>query len=83
MTYRVEFEGGALVQLNGLPSVAFDTLVDRMVMLVREPRDADLVAAADGSTHRQAVFGEGYGLVSFRVNDAAELISIFDIAWIG
>jgi len=35
MTYRVEFEGGALVQLNGLPSVAFDALVDRMVMLVQ------------------------------------------------
>lgn len=83
MTYRVEFEGGTLVQLNGLPSVAFDALVDRMVMLVREPWDADLVAAADGSTHRQAVFGEGYGLVPFRVNDAAELISVFDIAWIG
>jgi len=37
MTYRIEFEGGALVQLNGLPSVAFGALVDRMVMLVREP----------------------------------------------
>jgi hypothetical protein len=24
MTYRVEFEGAALVQLNGLPSAAFD-----------------------------------------------------------
>jgi hypothetical protein len=27
MTYRVEFDGAALVQLNGLPSVAFDALV--------------------------------------------------------
>jgi hypothetical protein len=45
MTYRVEFEGGALLQLNGLPSVAFDALVDLMVVLVREPWDADLVAA--------------------------------------
>jgi hypothetical protein len=24
MTYRVEFDGAALVQLNGLPSAAFD-----------------------------------------------------------
>jgi len=42
-----------------------------------------MVATADGLTHRQTVFGEGYGLVSFRVNDAAELMSISDIARIG
>lgn len=83
MTYRVEFEGDALVQLNGLPSVPFDALVDRMVTLVREPWDADLVVTADGSAHRETVFGEGFGLLSFRVDDVAELISIFDIAWIG
>ncbi len=34
-------------------------------------------------TYRQALFGEGNGLISFRVDDTAELISIFDIAWIG
>jgi hypothetical protein len=33
--------------------------------------------------YRQVVFGDGYGLLSFRVNDATELIRIFDIAWIG
>jgi hypothetical protein len=42
MTYRVEFDGAALVQLNGLPSVAFDALVQRVVALVEEPWDADL-----------------------------------------
>ena len=40
MTYRVEFEGAALVQLNGLPSAAFDALVERVVALVKEPWDA-------------------------------------------
>ena len=44
MTYRVEFEGAALVQLNGLPSAAFDALVQRVVALVQEPWDADLIA---------------------------------------
>jgi hypothetical protein len=32
---------------------------------------------------RQAIFGEGNGLLSFHVDDAIELIRIFDIAWIG
>jgi hypothetical protein len=30
-----------------------------------------------------AVFGAGYGLLSFYADDPAELIRIFDIAWIG
>jgi hypothetical protein len=29
------------------------------------------------------VFGSGYGLLSFRVDEAAQVISIFDILWIG
>jgi hypothetical protein len=51
MTYRVEFEGAALVQLNGLPSAVFDALVQRVVALVQEPWDADRTSA-DG---RQAI----------------------------
>jgi len=83
MTYRVEFEGAAVVQLNGLPSVAFDALVQRVVALVEAPWDADLVAPGNDPAYRQVTFGGGYGLLSFHVDDAAEQISIFDIAWIG
>ena len=36
MTYRVRFEAYALVQLHGLPSEAFDALLDRVVELVEE-----------------------------------------------
>ncbi len=32
--------------------------------------------------YRQVIFGEGYGLLSFHVDHATELIRIFDIAWI-
>jgi hypothetical protein len=37
----------------------------------------------DDPAYRQAIFGEEYGLLSFHVDDAAELIRVFDIAWIG
>jgi len=30
-----------------------------------------------------ALFGQGYRLLSFRVDDVTEVIGIFDIAWIG
>ena len=83
MTYRAEFEGAALVQLNGLPPAVFDALVERVVALVQEPWDAELLAPGDDPAYRQVIFGEGFGLLSFHVNDATELIRIFDIAWIG
>ena len=83
MTYRIEFEGAALVQLNGLPSAVFDALVQRLVALVEEPWDADLTAPGDDPAYRQTIFGDGYGLLSFHADDANELIRIFDITWIG
>jgi hypothetical protein len=83
MTYRVEFVGTALVQLNGLPSAIFDALVKRVVILVEEPWDADLKTPADGPPYRQTTFGAGYGLLSFSVDDRLELIRIVGIAWIG
>jgi len=45
--------------------------------------DAGLVAPGDDPAYREAIFGGGYGLLSFHVEDAIELIRIFDIAWIG
>jgi hypothetical protein len=40
------------------------------VALVEEPWDADLMAPGDDPAERQATFGEGYGLLSFHVDDA-------------
>ena len=37
----------------------------------------------ESPAYRQAIFGDGYGLLSFHAEMAAELIRIFDIAWIG
>jgi hypothetical protein len=83
VSYSVRFEGGALVQLKGLPAVAFDALLERVVVLVDEPWDAAVIPPGDDSAYRMAVFGAGYGLLSFHADDAAELIRIFDIIWIG
>ncbi len=83
MTYQVEFEGSALVQLNGLPEAAFDALVERVVTLVQEPWDADLITPRGDPAYRETIFGRGYGLLSFRVEEAIELIRVFHIAWMG
>ena len=83
MSYRPEFEGDALVQLNGLPKAAFDALVERVAVLVLEPWDATVIPPGNDPVYRWTIFGGGYGLLSFRVDEATEVIRIFDILWIG
>ena len=83
MTYRVRFEAYALVQLHGLPSEAFDVLLDRVVELVEAPWDAVVMPPGDDPAYRRIVFGSGWGLLTFHVDDNAELIRIFDLTWIG
>jgi hypothetical protein len=83
VTYRVRFEAYALVQLHGLPSEAFDALLHRVVELVEAPWDAVVMPPGDDPAYRQTVFGSGWGLLTFHVNDNAELIRIFDLTWIG
>jgi len=41
------------------------------------------MSAGGDRAYRQAIFGHGCDLISFRADDAAEMITIFDIAWIG
>jgi hypothetical protein len=83
VSYQAWFVGKALVQLSGLPSAAFDAVVERVVDLVDEPWDAVVMTRGGDPAYRQVTFGQGYGLLTFRVDDEAELIRIFDIAWIG
>jgi hypothetical protein len=83
VSFRPEFEGDALVQLSGLPEAAFDALVKRVVALVDERWDAVVLPPGDDPAYRGTVFGAGYGLLSFRVDEAAEVIRIFNIVWAG
>ena len=83
MSYSVRFEGAALIQLNGLPSAAFDALVERVVDLVDEPWDAAVMPPGDDPAYRMTLFASGYGPLSFHADDTAETIRIFDITWIG
>jgi len=57
--------------------------VDRVVDLVEEPWDAVVMPPGDDPAYRRAVFGSGWGLLTFHVDDDVELIRIFDLIWIG
>ena len=81
MSYRVEFHASALAQLQGLPSSAFDALVERVGKLVGAPWETQILDR-DEPSFRQCTFG-GLGLLSFHVDDDREQIRIFDVTWVG
>ena len=83
MSYGVRFEGGGLVQMNGLPGDAFDALPGRVVALVDEPWDATVMPPGSDPAYSRTVFGAGNGLLTSHADDAAQMIRIFDVAWIG
>ena len=83
MSYQVHLEGDALIQLRGLPDDAFEALLTRVVELVDAPWDAAVAAPGNDPAVRDATFGTGLGLLTFQVDDDAELIRISDITWIG
>ena len=83
MSYRVEFGGGAQVQYHSLPEDAQDALIDRAVELTDDPWDAVVRPPGTDTRFRETVFGSGNGLLGFYVDEAAQLIRIFDIVWIG
>jgi hypothetical protein len=59
VTYRVRFEGRALVQLRDLPAAECDALLARVVELVDAPWHAIVMPPGDDPAYRQAVFGSG------------------------
>ena len=54
-----------------------------MAGLIDFPWDADLMETGGDPAYRQAIFGEGLGILTFRVDDTTEILTIFDIAWAG
>jgi hypothetical protein len=61
---------------------AYAALMERIVRLVDAPWDAWKIYPNDDPDYRETQFGE-HGLLSFRVDDDAELLIIFNILWIG
>jgi hypothetical protein len=82
-SYRIEFGGPALVQLIGLPPEAFDALAERAAELTDEPWDAVMMAPGHDPALRETPFGHGAGFISFRFDETAGLVRIFNIVWTG
>ncbi|WP_204076431.1 hypothetical protein [Planotetraspora phitsanulokensis] len=71
----------ALSQMKGLPEEALDALISRTVDLVEKPWDAR-VLYKDDPDFRMTTFGD-FGVLYFKVDEVAELITIFNVTWAG
>lgn len=77
----MEFHASALAQLHGLPSPAFDGLVERAAKLVGAPWDSQPLEPGNAA-FRQCTFG-AFGLLSYYVDESHEVIRIYNVTWAG
>ncbi|MGO9082639.1 MAG: hypothetical protein ACLQDY_27035 [Streptosporangiaceae bacterium] len=84
MTYRAWLTERALGQISGLPAPAFDTLIAVLARVCEDPYDPVFsVPAGSGGPRRRVAELAGAGFIVFVVDDAAELVRIFDLIWTG
>lgn len=82
MTYRAELSGRALKQMHGLPGPAFDSLIETMAEVTDYPDDPLRTFPTSDPYIRRVEFGDG-GLITYLINDAASVVIILDITWVG
>jgi mRNA-degrading endonuclease RelE of RelBE toxin-antitoxin system len=82
VTYRAELSGRALKQMHGLPSPAFDSLVEAMADVIDCPDDPLRTFPTSDPYVRRVEIGD-VGLITYLINDGASLVIILDITWAG
>lgn len=82
MTYRAELSGRALKQMHGLPSSAFDSLIEAMADVIDYPDDPLRTFSTGDPYVRRAEFGDS-GLITYLINDATSKVIVLDITWVG
>jgi hypothetical protein len=86
VSYRPVLTGRALGQFNDFiqdHEKAYEAFMRRVLWLIDAPWDAWPVYPGGGEPEiRETQFGE-HGLISFRVDEDAELLVIFNILWAG
>lgn len=84
MSHRVEFAATADAQLYGLPDEAFAGLIDTLVKVSRDPwGQSARESQNDDASYRWVVFGDGLGVTSFYVDEAQQIVRVYDVTWIG
>ena len=84
MSYRPWLEIGALRQMGGLPDEALDVLAERMARICTDPFDRmlSMPVRSDNPAERMAELGD-FGFIEFTVDEAAGLVRVYSLIWLG
>ncbi|MFC4585839.1 hypothetical protein [Sphaerisporangium corydalis] len=82
MIYRAELSVKALGQLSGFPPSAMDALIEALSWVIEYPADPLRTFPTTDPYVRSAEFG-GAGLVTYRIDDAAYLVTVADVTGVG
>lgn len=85
MNYKPTWAETALRQVGGLSSDALGALVQTMADVCENPIDPLRTFPTDDLYFRRAQFGwrGSWGMVSYRIDDAAQTVKITDVTWTG
>jgi hypothetical protein len=84
VSYRPWLEDQALRQMGGLPAEALDLLARAMARICEDPYDRLFSVAVrdDAPRERMAEFGD-LGFMEFEVDEAAGLVRVYTLLWVG
>ncbi len=83
MTWEPDLSERALSQLGGFPEDALDALGKGMAVVCDDPYDPLTTMATHDPMVRRADFGQGRGFVTYVPIDAAYVVRVVDIIWVG
>jgi hypothetical protein len=84
VSYRPLLGEQVLRQMRGLPAEGFDLLVQVLARICEDPYDRPFSRAirAEDPARRMAEIGD-FGFVEFLVDDAAGLVRVVTLVWVG
>lgn len=84
MSYWPWLEEEALRQMGGLPPDALDVLAGTMARICKDPYDRlfGMAVREEDPQERMAELGDA-GFIQFTVDEAAGLVRVYDLVWVG
>jgi mRNA-degrading endonuclease RelE of RelBE toxin-antitoxin system len=82
VTYRAELDKAVVRQLDGFPPGAFDALVAAVAEVADYPDDPIRTFPTGSLYVRRTEFGTA-GLVTYRIDDARQTVTLIDVTWAG
>ena len=83
MTWRPWLEDRALRQMQGLPSEAFDMMVQMLARICDDPYDPVFSTPVPPVPGRRVADLDDFGFIEFIADEAQGLVRVYHLVWTG